>query len=35
VRDVITNRTMSVKARLVEMGAVADLWEAKRRGRSH
>jgi hypothetical protein len=35
VRDVITDRNMSVKARLVEMGEVAERRDEQQRGRSH
>jgi hypothetical protein len=35
VRDVITDRRMSVKARLAEMGRVAERWDEQQRGRSH
>jgi hypothetical protein len=35
VRDVITSKAMSVKARLAEMGKVVERWDEKQRGRSH
>lgn len=35
VREVISDRSLSVKARLVEMGKVAERWDEQRCGRSH
>jgi hypothetical protein len=35
VRDVIADRSLSVKERLIEMGKVAERWDEKRRGCSH
>jgi hypothetical protein len=35
VRDVITDRRMSVKARLVETGKMTKRWDEKQRGWSH
>ncbi len=35
VRTVITDRSLSVKARLIEMGKVAERFDEQQRGRSH